>query len=126
MTFGDNLGGAARMDILGRTVSAASLSLDGTNAWANLAGGTTTFGTWRVGGEPPYNVPSEGWTLPTNTLRVTGGTHAVSGYDTSSTSIEIGATNGNAQVVLEGGEVVASAPACRGHPGHGGESGPRR
>ena len=109
LKFGDNLGGAARMDILGGTVSASSLTLDGTNAWANLAGGTTTSGTWRVGGEPPYNVPSEGWTLPTNTLRVTGGTHAVSGYDASSTSIEIGATNGNAQVVLEGGEVRASA-----------------
>ena len=109
LKFGDNLGGAARMDILGGTVSASSLTLDGTNAWANLAGGTTTFGTWRVGGEPPYNVPSEGWTLPTNTLRVTGGTHVVSGYDASSTSIEIGATNGNAQVVLEGGEVRASA-----------------
>ena len=109
LKFGDNLGGAARMDILGGTVSASSLTLDGTNAWANFAGGTTTFGTWRVGGEPPYNVPSEGWTLPTNTLRVTGGTHAVSGYDASSTSIEIGATNGNAQVVLEGGEVRASA-----------------
>ena len=116
LTYGDNLGGAARMDILGGTVSASSLSLDGTNAWANLAGGTTTFGTWRVGGEPPYNVPSEGWTLPTNTLRVTGGTHAVSGYDTSSTSIEIGATNGNAQVVLEGGEVRASALLAVGIP----------
>ena len=116
LKFGDNLGGAARMDILGGTVSASSLSLDGTNAWANLAGGTTTFGTWRVGGEPPYNVPSEGWTLPTNTLRVTGGTHAVSGYDASSTSIEIGATNGNAQVVLEGGEVRASALLAVGIP----------
>ena len=116
LKFGDNLGGAARMDILGGTVSASSLTLDGTNAWANLAGGTTTFGTWRVGGEPPYNVPSEGWTLPTNTLRVTGGTHAVSGYDTSSTSIEIGATNGNAQVVLEGGEVRASALLAVGIP----------
>ena len=116
LKFGDNLGGAARMDILGGTVSASSLTLDGTNAWANLAGGTTTFGTWRVGGEPPYNVPSEGWTLPTNTLRVTGGTHAVSGYDASSTSIEIGATNGNAQVVLEGGEVRASALLAVGIP----------
>ena len=116
LKYGDNLGGAARMDILGGTVSASSLTLDGTNAWANLAGGTTTFGTWRVGGEPPYNVPSEGWTLPTNTLRVTGGTHAVSGYDTSSTSIEIGATNGNAQVVLEGGEVRASALLAVGIP----------
>lgn len=116
LKYGDNLGGAARMDILGGTVSASSLTLDGTNAWANLAGGTTTFGTWRVGGEPPYNVPSEGWTLPTNTLRVTGGTHAVSGYDASSTSIEIGATNGNAQVVLEGGEVRASALLAVGVP----------
>ena len=116
LKFGDNLGGAARVDILGGTVSAASLSLDGTNAWANLADGTTTFGTWSVGGEPPYKVPSEGWTLPTNTVRVTGGTHAVSGYSSSNTSIAIGATNGNAQVVLEGGEVAASALLAVGIP----------
>lgn len=116
LKYGDNLGGAARMDILGGTVSADSLLLDGTNAWANLAGGTTTFRTWNVGGEPPHNVPSGGWTLPTNTVRVTGGTHAVSGYNGSNTSIAIGATNGNAQVVLEGGEVAASALLAVGIP----------
>ncbi len=116
LKYGDNLGGVARVDILGGTVSASSLSLDGTNAWANLAGGTTSFRTWSVGGEPPHNVPSEGWTLPTNTVRVTGGTHAVSGYSSSNTSITIGATNGNAQVVLEGGEVTASALLAVGIP----------
>ncbi len=117
LTYGDNLGAEERVDILGGTVTAAGgLSLDGTNAWANLAGGTTTFRTWSVNGAPPYKVASGEWTLPTNTIRVTGGTHAVSGYSGSNISIAIGATNGNAQVVLEGGEVAASALLAVGIP----------
>ncbi len=109
LQYGDYLGGEERVDILGGTVTgAAGLSLGGTNAWVNLAGGTTTFKTWSVNGEPKYKITSEDWVLPTNTIHVTGGTHTVSGYD-NGVSIAIGSTNGNTRILLEGGEVNASS-----------------
>ncbi len=110
LQWGDNLGSEERVDILGGTVTgAAGLSLAGTNAWVNLAGGTTTFKTWSVSGEPKYKITDEDWVLPTNTIHVTGGIHAVSGYNNSSVSIAIGSTNGNTRILFEGGEVNASS-----------------
>ncbi len=110
LQYGDYLGGEERVDILGGTVTgAAGLSLGGTNAWVNLAGGTTTFKTWSVSGEPKYKITSEDWVLPTNTIHVTGGTHTVSGFNGNYISIAIGSTNGNTRILLEGGEVNASS-----------------
>ncbi|MGN0852502.1 MAG: hypothetical protein ACI4Q3_03900 [Kiritimatiellia bacterium] len=108
LRWGDNLAAEARVDVLGGTVEGSgALILNGTNAWVNLAGGTSSFQTWTVGGEPPYQIADPDWTLPTNTVAISGGTHAVRAT-TSATSISIGATNGNARVHLAGGELNAT------------------
>ena len=118
LQYGDNLGGGERVDVLGGTVaSAGGLLLGGTNAWVELAGGTTSFKTWVVGGEPRYRIADPDWILPTNTVRITGGVHAISGYSTDGggISLKVGATNGNARVLLEGGELKASSMVQIGH-----------
>ena len=118
LKYGDNLGGEERVDILGGSVEAAGgLSLSGTNAWVELAGGTTSFKTWTVTGEPQYRITDPDWTLPTNTVRITGGVHTISGYssDAGGISLKVGATNGNARVLIEGGELKASSMVQIGH-----------
>ena len=118
LQYGDNLGGEERVDILGGSVEAAGgLSVGGTNAWVELAGGTTSFKTWTVTGEPQYRIADPDWVLPTNTVRITGGVHTISGYSTDAggISLKLGATNGNARVLIEGGEFKASSMVQIGH-----------
>ena len=118
LQWGDNLGGEERVNILGGSVEATGgLSVGGTNAWVELAGGTTSFKTWTVTGEPQYRITDPDWTLPTNTVRITGGVHTISGYssDAGGISLKVGATNGNARVLIEGGELKASSMVQIGH-----------
>lgn len=118
LQYGDNLGGEERVDILGGSVEATGgLSVGGTNAWVELAGGTTSFKTWTITGEPRYRITDPDWTLPTNTVRITGGVHTISGYssDAGGISLKLGATNGNARVLIEGGELKASSMVQIGH-----------
>lgn len=117
LEWGDNLGGETRVDVLGGTVyGERALIVGGTNAWVRLAGGETSFRTWEVKGEPRYRIDDPDWTLPTNTVEITGGVHEVRGVNGSNTSIAIGATNGNACVRLAGGELRAVALLAVGVP----------
>lgn len=110
LSWGDYLGGEERFDVEGGSVeSKGALVVDGTNAFVRLAGGTTSFPTWKIGGTARYRITDPSWSLPTNTVRVTGGVHTVRGYDASNVSIAVGSTNGNSRLEVVGGELRANA-----------------
>lgn len=106
LQWGDNLGGEERVDVLGGSVFSrnGALSLNGTNAWVNLADGSTSFARWIINGDGKYNVADPNWIEHTNTIHVTGGSHVARGYY-SEGSIVFEATNSPTRLQIDGGRV---------------------
>ena len=106
LQWGNNLGAEERVDVFGGSIFSRDgvLSVNGTNAWVNLAGGETSFTRWIITGNAKYQVNDVNWIDHTNTIHVTGGFHVARGYyDTG--SIAMDATNSPTRVQIDGGEV---------------------
>ena len=105
--YGDNTPGELRMTMDGGSVYGSSdFSVNGTNTVIRLGGGSTSFATWAIAGEPKVDPDGE---LVTNTLTIAGGVHTVRGYNKNNASIAIGRTNCCTLVELTGGELNANS-----------------
>lgn len=106
LQWDNNLGAEERVDMQGGSIFSrdGALTINGTNAWVNLAGGETSFARWVITGDAKYQVNDPTWIEHTNTIRVTAGSHVARGYYTTG-SIAMDATNSPTRVQIDGGEV---------------------
>ncbi len=105
--WGDYRAASARLLMEGGTISAPNgqFVLCGTNSFVTLAGGETSFYKWWIKGDT-NTVWAADWMVPTNTVLVTGGTHAIGSKETGSDFV-VGESGAHARLEVRGGSVTA-------------------